>query len=260
MHHEHIINYQPKRRRRKDHIEREHCVHTGSSTQKRVLLIDNDKQGNASKFYNRHDYEHKGMAEVMTGAGRLDIHEAIQRTEIADLDIITANMKLLTANLQVMLDQTRPQQTRMRTALKPLMNDYDYCIIDNAPDINISTINALVASDEAIIPITIDDFAMDGLKELREQIKNTQEELNPGLKFLGCFITQYDCTNDADKQGAAYLRDADVSDTPIFKTHIRKSPKVKPSTFARDPIMKYSPRSVAAVDYKRLVNEYLGMH
>ena len=227
---------------------------------KRVLLIDNDKQGNASKFYNRHDYEHKGIAEVMTEVGRLDIREAIQHTETPDLDIITANMNLLTANLQVILDQTRPQQTRMRTALEPLINDYDYCIIDNAPDINISTINALVASDEVAIPITIDDFAMDGLKELREQIKNTQEELNPGLIFLGCFITQYDCTNDADQQGEEYLRDADAMDDPIFKTHIRKSPKIKPSTFARMPIIKYSPRSVAAVDYKRFVKEYLEMH
>ena len=77
-------------------------------------------------------------------------------------------MNLLTANLEVMLDQKRPQQTRFRTALATVADQYDFCIIDNAPDINISTINALVASDSVMVPITIDDFAIDGLAELKE--------------------------------------------------------------------------------------------
>ena len=109
----------------------------------KVLLIDNDKQGNASKIMNRHSYDHKGTAEVMTQRG-IDPAEIIQHTDFEGLDIITANMNLLTANLEVMLDQSRPQQTRFKKFLDGLQNEYDYCIIDNAPDINISTINALV--------------------------------------------------------------------------------------------------------------------
>ena len=148
----------------------------------KVLLIDNDKQGNASKILNRHSYDHKGTAEVMTQRG-IDPAAVIQHTDYDGLDIITANMNLLTANLEVMLDQSRPQQTRFVKFLDGLQQEYDYCIIDNAPDINISTINALVASQDVMVPITIDDFAIDGLAELKEQIDNTREDLNPQLRF-----------------------------------------------------------------------------
>ena len=211
----------------------------------KVLLIDNDKQGNASKILNRHSYDHKGTAEVMTQRG-IDPVAVIQHTDYDGLDIITANMNLLTANLEVMLDQSRPQQTRFVKFLDGLQQEYDYCIIDNAPDINISTINALVASQDVMVPITIDDFAID----------NTREDLNPQLRFCGCFVTQYDRTNEADTQGEEFLKTLEY---PVFNTHIRKTPKMKPSTFERLPIILYSPRCGAAVDYKALVDEWLKM-
>lgn len=220
----------------------------------KVLLIDNDKQGNASKILNRHDYNKPGVAEVMTDRN-IDMAAVIQHTDYAGLDIVTANMNLLKANLEVLLDQRRPQQTRFRKALEQVQGQYDFCIIDNAPDINISTINALVASDDVLIPVTIDDFALDGLAELKEQIDNTREELNPDLHFCGCFVTQYDCTNEADRQGEEYLRT--LKEYPLFNTHIRRTPKMKPSTFAREPILIYSSRCGAALDYKKLVEEYL---
>ena len=221
----------------------------------KVLLIDNDKQGNASKIMNRHSYDHKGTAVVMTQRG-IDPAEVIQHTDFEGLDIITANMNLLTANLEVMLDQYSPQQPRFKKFLDGLQNEYDYCIIDNAPDINISTINALVASDDVMVPITIDDFAIDGLAELKEQIDNTREDLNPQLRFCGCFVTQYDRTNEADTQGEEFLKTLEY---PVFDTHIRKTPKMKPSTFERLPIILYSPRCGASADYKALVEEWLRM-
>lgn len=157
---------------------------------------------------------------------------------------------------EVMLDQSRPQQTRFKKFLDGLQQEYDYCIIDNAPDINISTINALVASQDVMVPITIDDFAIDGLAELKEQIDNTREDLNPQLRFCGCFVTQYDRTNEADTQGEEFLKTLEY---PVFETHIRKTPKMKPSTFERLPIILYSPRCGASADYKALVEEWLRM-
>lgn len=222
---------------------------------KRVLLIDNDKQGNASKILKCHSYERKGVAELMTER-RPIMEQLIQKTEYEGLDIITANMNLLTANLQVMLDQQRPQQTRFRNALKSVSDRYDYCIIDNAPDINISTINALVASDDVMVPVTIDDFAIDGLAQLVEQINNTREDLNEGLNFLGCFITQYDRTNPADSDGVEYIKDLKY---PLFETFIRRTPKMKQSTFVREPIVLFSNRCAATSDYRNLVKEYMQM-
>lgn len=95
-------------------------------------------------------------------------------------------MKLLKANLEVMLDQQRPQQNRLEKALASVAGEYDFCIIDNAPDINISTINALVASDDVIVPLEIDDNTTEGLPELVEQVENVKEDLNEHLTFRGC--------------------------------------------------------------------------
>jgi chromosome partitioning protein len=223
---------------------------------KRVLLVDNDKQGNASKFLKCHGYDNMGMAEIMTKR-YLNMQEVIQRSDYARLDVISANMNLIRANMEVMMDQSRPQQTRLKKALQRVSADYDFCIIDNAPDINISTINALVASDDVMIPITIDDFALDGLDELGEQIQNTREELNSGLRLCGCFITQFDRMNEADIQGEEYLKAK--NEYPVFRTHIRRTGKIKQSTFAREPITLYSKRCGAALDYKALVEEYLKM-
>lgn len=220
----------------------------------RVLLVDNDKQGNASKILNRHGYDKPGTAEIMTDR-KIGVAAVVQKTDYEGLDIVTANMNLLKANLEVLLDQQRPQQTRFKKALEQVKDNYDFCIIDNAPDINISTINALVASDDVMIPITIDDFALDGLAELKEQIDNVKEDLNPALCFRGCFITQYDRQSETDAQGEEYLRG--LGDYPVFDTHIRRTQKMKPSTFARQPILLYSKTCAASYDYKALVQEYI---
>ena len=220
---------------------------------KRVLLIDNDKQGNTSKMFGVHSYDDKSISDVLT-ARRLDIHEAIKKTRFESIDVLPANMTLIRANLEVMMDSTRPQQTRLRAALDPIAGEYDYCLIDNAPDINISTINALVASDDVIIPIKIDKYAFDGLEELKEQIEDTRADWNPRLRLAGCLITCFQRT-DADKQGEEWLRGQ--PEYPVFDTHIRYSEKVTESTFAESPIAEYSRRSGAAMDYIAFVREYL---
>ena len=134
----------------------------------RVLLIDCDKQGNTSKFMKCHNYDKKSLSDVLLGTA--DIMEVSVRTRFALIDVVPANMSLLKADRQVLLDTTKPQQSRIREALEQIQNKYTYCIIDCAPDINISVINALVASDDVMIPVTIDKFAFDGIREILEQI------------------------------------------------------------------------------------------
>lgn len=222
---------------------------------KRVLLVDNDKQGNASKMFGLHSYDAPSIAEVMTERD-LDLSNVIIPTQYKGLDVIPANMNLLNANLRVLLDTTRQQQTRLRNALKQAEDQYDYCIIDNAPDINISVINALVASDDVLIPVKIDKFAFDGLAELKEQIDNTKDELNPNITLRGCFVTCYQ-RNEVNKQGEEWLHSQ--KEFPLFQTHIRKTEKVDESTFAATPIVEYSRRCGAAKDYMNLVSEYLNV-
>lgn len=124
---------------------------------KRVLLVDNDKQGNTSKAFGVHSYDDKSISDVLT-ARRLDPREAIKKTRFQNIDVMPANMTLIRANMEVLMDSTRPQQTRLRSALNTIAaeNFYDFCIIDNAPDINISTINfksRLMAIPSKLAPV-----------------------------------------------------------------------------------------------------------
>lgn len=222
---------------------------------KKVLLIDNDKQGNTSKMFNAHNYNEPSISELLTEV-KPDINRIIKLTPYPNLHIIPANMTLLTANLEVMLDKKRVQQTRIKAALESVSGFYDYCIFDNAPDINMSTINALVASDDLVIPIKIDNFAFDGLKELMEQIDYIKQDYNPSLCFRGCFITNFK-RNDVNFQGKEYLQGQKLY--PIFNTYIRYTEKVDESTFAALPILEYSKYCGASKDYKALVEEYLSL-
>lgn len=223
---------------------------------KRVLIIDNDKQGNASKAFNAHSYTDKSIADILTKRN-INPHDVIKRTRFDNIDIVPANMTLIRANMEVLMDSVRPQHSRLKAVLDAVAGEYDFCIIDNAPDINISTVNALAASDDVIIPIKIDEYAFDGLEELTEQIQNTREDLNPRLNFCGCLITCFQRT-EADKQGEEYLRSQ--PQYPVFDTHIRYSEKVVESTFAKQPIAEYSRRSGAAIDYVSFVKEYLNRY
>lgn len=217
---------------------------------KNVLVIDNDKQGNLSQAFQVWGYDNPSLADVLVG--RKNIEEVIRKTETNQLDVVPANMHLLTANLQVIKDENIDQSTLLKEQLERVKHEYDYCIIDCPPDINISVINALVAADEVIIPIKIDGYSFDGMFELQEQIKHAQEQ-NDKLKFIGCLITMF-YKRDVCIQGKEYLQQQEY---PVFQTHIRRTEKVDEVTFANKTLVEYSPRSAATRDYKEFVNEYL---
>lgn len=221
---------------------------------KKVLLIDNDKQGNTSKFYYVYDYISKGIADVMTEK-YIDPQEVIQPTKYPNLFIISANMNLLKANKDVLLDSSRPQQTRLKKVLDQVSDQFDFCIIDNAPDINMSVINALVASNDVIVPVKTDKFAFDGLEMLVEQIEDVRE-FNPNIRFLGCFMTMFQ-KNNVNAQGLEWLRRQ--SPYPVFDTVIRKTTRVDESTFTGLPLLVGGAKSTTAKDYIDLVDEYLKM-
>lgn len=236
---------------------------------KKVLVIDNDKQGNASKAFSRYDIEDKNTIARVMLEKNLNVSEIIKKTNYEGIDIITANMDLLEANLRTIVDTGRQQQTRFKKALNraaikevdgnkidylPLEEAYDYCIIDNAPDINMSIINALVMSDDVIVPAFMDQYSFDGLDILLEQIAQVQEDFNENLKFAGCLVTQYQ-NNDVNNQGIEWLKNNSV---PLFNQRIRRTEKkVSESTFAKIPLVEYSVRCGAAQDYKKFVLEYL---
>jgi chromosome partitioning protein len=226
-----------------------------------VLLIDNDQQGNSSKFFGAHSYDAPSIADVLTAARNSEgdaIRAAVRPTLYSNLSILPANMNLLRANKEILLDAARPQQTRLLKALIAMNKDgdvFDYAVIDNAPDLTMSAINALVAADDVIIPVKIDKFAFDGLEQLKESIEETRD-FNDHIRVAGCVITMFQ-KNNVCVQGVETL--AGKYDLPVFKTVIRKTVRVDETTFAGKPLRVYSENSTAARDYEALVNEYLKM-
>lgn len=218
---------------------------------KKVLIIDNDKQGNLSKACGVWNDEAPSFADVLTGDKTLT--DVMQLGANGNIAVVPANMSLLTANLEVIKNEEIDQVTILSKELEKVKDVFDYCIIDCPPDINISVINALVAADEVIIPIKIDGYAFDGMKELEEQINNAKQ-LNPKLKFRGCLVTMF-YNRDVCRQGEEYLQNQRY---PVFRTHIRRTEKADEVTFTTQSLMQYSPRSGAARDYKTFVKEYLG--
>jgi chromosome partitioning protein len=226
-----------------------------------VLLIDLDKQGNVSKFFNVHGYDRPSVADVLLGrdtiggsARSLYGEKTTHGREGGFLDVLPANMSLIEADERILIDKTKPQQTRLKKALDGAEGGYDYCIIDCAPDINISVFNALVAADDVIIPVTIDRFAYDGIKEIRQQIDNARDYFNPGLEIGGCLVTSYR-DNDFNREGVEYL--TAVMEGHVYETRIRWSGLVNGSTFECEPLDVYSPRCAAARGYREFAREYV---
>ena len=235
----------------------------------KVLLVDNDKQGNASKAFGLYDPEdHDNAARVMLEA--VPLIDLAASTQYKNLDIVPANMDLLEANLRVIADVSRPQQTRIKKAISKksierelqgeettsAAEEYDFIIFDNAPDVNMSIINALVVSDDVIVPVEIDQYSFDGLDILLEQIAAVKEDFNPALSFRGCLITKYRQREEVQAQGAEVLKER----CNVFSTKIRRTEdKPKESTFAKIPLVEYSVRCGASQDYKKFVTEYLEM-
>lgn len=221
---------------------------------KRVLVVDNDKQGNASSFFGVHSYEEPSTADLLTGAKRAK--EAIKKTIYERIDVIPANMNLLRAEQAVLTDTENPQQTRFAEALAEVAGDYDYCIIDNAPDAGMGTLNALVAGDDVIIPVKIDQMTFDGVDVMLDVIGQVKANFNEKITFQGCVITSFR-GNDVNKQGAELLgNDAKYK---LLQSRIYWTPKVDEASFEKETVLEYSPRSWAARGYKKLAEEYLTM-
>ena len=237
----------------------------------KVLLVDNDKQGNTSKAFGIYDPNNKDNAARAMLDQNVALIDLAVPTNYQNLDIIPANMDLLEANLRVIADVSRPQQTRFKKAIErksitaemppgatpeSAAQHYDYIIFDNAPDLNMSIINALVVSDDVIVPVEIDQFSFDGLDILLEQIGQIKEDFNEKINFAGCLITKYRAREDVQNQGAAVLEER----YKVFKQRIRQTEnKPKESTFAKIPLVEYSVRCGASQDYKKFVAEYLKM-
>lgn len=224
---------------------------------KNVLLIDNDPQGNTSQFFNCYrGYEETcGAAEIIGGKSPTRYFRSAKNGKYtAGLEIVNANISLLAAD-----NALRASAERQDDRYKRFLSDqsvaavYDYCIIDNPPSLLMCTINALCAVDEVIIPVTLDNWALDGVETITEQIEQLRA-LNGNLQIAGILLTNYKRSLE-NETAEKWLREN--CRYKVFDTKIRRSDKVTEATYYKKPLEEYSPRSAAAVTYRQFVKEYL---
>ncbi len=220
---------------------------------KRVLLVDADKQGNASRYFRLYG-EQDGTAALL-GPDKADIAAAIYPTQYKGLDIITSNMDLYNADRD-MYGDSEETSGRLAAALASVRDDYDYCVIDNGPAVDMVTLNVLAATDDVLIPIRPDEFSFSGLLDLVEQVRAVQESVNQGLTLRGAFFTHWQ-NREPFAQARQSLVDSGIC--PVFQTAINYNPKVSESTLEETPLCVFAPRSWAAIQYKKLVTEYLSL-
>lgn len=217
---------------------------------RRVLVVDLDKQANTTKYYNRLDYQAADVGDVLTGKSSIPM--AMRSTEEKGVTILPANMSLLNANREIMLDTLHPQQSRMRDALEEVEGLFDVVLMDCPPDLDMGAVNALCAADWVLIPVDCDEWAADGLEIVTEQISSVRQYYNPGLKMLGVLITKYRPTNYA-----RWVIKTIAKGCPVMQTGIRFTVKVAEATASHQPLHLFAPGSTAAQDYEALCDEII---
>ena len=219
---------------------------------RRVLLIDADPQHNASTFYGGEYDWPTTLTDVLEGTAEPFWPDAISASGREGLDILPADMGLLRLDLAAIADGSSEALRRLTDFLDAVREDdaYDFVIFDCPPSFTAASVAALVNSDEVILPTRVDAFSRAGVEELISQIRSLGRSTKAAFRLL---ITMADRTNLC-RQGAGALRESGLL---VFQTEIRDCVKVGESTYARQPLSEYAPRSTAAADYRALVKEVL---
>ena len=146
----------------------------------RVLVVDSDPQGNTTTGFgiDKSRIEHDIYDVLMQQATIADVR---QPSEIEGLDVVPATINLAGAEIELVSGLSR--ETRMRSALAPIADTYDYTLIDCPPSLGLLTINALTAAREIIIPVQAEYYALEGLSQLTNVVRRVREALNPTLYF-----------------------------------------------------------------------------
>ncbi|MGD8514435.1 MAG: AAA family ATPase [Granulosicoccaceae bacterium] len=231
------------------------CVNLAASlavTKKRVLLIDMDPQGNATMGagVDKHEAE-LTVCDVLLGEA--NIASTIQRSEEVGLDVVPANSDLTAAEIALMNIEHRERM--LREALAPVLDNYDYVLIDCPPSLNMLTLNALTAADGVLIPMQCEYYALEGLSALVETIEKLRATVNPRLRIEGLLRTMYDPRNrlasDVSKQLIGHFGDT------VYRTMVPRNVRLAEAPSHGLPVLLYDRYSRGAVAYLALAGEIL---
>ncbi len=229
-----------------------------AALEKKTLLIDMDPQGNASQGFGYNESQEMDIHEVLELAENPDnvtyenIKPAILDTRLDFLKIITSGPDL--AVMEIELVNAMSREHRLERVMKILDQAFEYIIIDAPPSLNLLTINVLTAAKSVLIPIQCEYYALHGVTELFNTIREVQKNLNGSLKIEGALLTMF-ANNNLSKQVADEVRE-NLADT-VFQTVIPRNVRLSEAPSHGKPVILYDVQSTGSKAYMKLAEEIL---
>ena len=214
---------------------------------RRVLLVDIDPQGNATSGLGINGNDARlGTYEVLIG--QVEAKDAVVPTDLASLDLMPTAQRLSGAEVELVGMMAR--ETRLKTCLAKIRDEYDFILVDSPPALGLLTVNSLTASDSVLIPLQCEYLALEGLTQLITAIRLVQDHLNPSLRIEGVLLTMFDARLSLSKQVADEARKF-FSDR-VYKTVIPRNVRLSEAPSFGKPIVLYDPHSSGAESYREL--------
>ncbi|HEY6182549.1 MAG TPA: ParA family protein [Terriglobales bacterium] len=217
-----------------------------------TLLIDCDPQANASSGLGFvKDPERINTYHLLTGLASLD--QALQTTEMEQLWLIPSHKNLIGANIELVEAERR--EFRLRDALEPLRERFQFIVMDCPPALDLLTLNALVAADSVLIPMQAEYFALEGVSELLDTIERIRVSLNPALSIEGVVLTMLDERTNLAQQVMAELKR--FFGDRLCQSTIPRNIRLAEAPSHGKPVLMYDVRSRGAESYIRLAKEII---
>ena len=223
---------------------------------KKILVIDLDPQGNATTGLGVSNTDSElTIYSVLNGNKK--ISEVIQSTKFENLNLITSNVDLSGLEVETAGDSRRA--FKLKDELASILNDsgasYDYILIDCPPSLSLLTIMALVASNELVVPLQTEFFALEGLTQLMKTIERIKSNLNPSLNIRGILLTMYDKRNklsgEVEQEARSYFKEK------VYQTIIPRNVRLSEAPSHGVPVLLYDKACPGSKSYFTFTDEFL---
>jgi chromosome partitioning protein len=218
----------------------------------RTLVVDLDPQGNATTGLGRRAEEGDPSSYGVLVEG-LPVGDAVQRTEVELLDVLPSSLDL--AGAEVELVPAFSRELRLRRALESVAERYDLILVDCPPSLGLLTINALVASDQVLVPIQCEYYALEGLGQLMRTVQLVGDNLNRDLELGGVVLTMYDGRTKLSQQVVDEVRA--YFGEQAYETVIPRTVRLSEAPSFGQPITIFDPTSRGSRAYERLAHEVI---
>jgi chromosome partitioning protein len=224
-----------------------------AAAEKRTLLVDMDPQGNASSGVGvRPGTRERTIYDVIIGQSTMN--EVLVETEIPSLVVAPATQDLVAAELELVDDPKRA--LKLKDAIAPVLESFDYVFIDCPPSLGLLTVNALAACDTVLVPLQCEYYALEGLTHLMATIDRVKNGMNPGLEVEGVVLTMFDPRNNLAHQVADEVKKHFF----VFESVIPRNVRLSEAPSHGKPVLLYDASSKGSQGYLALAKELLAKH